>query len=130
MSLLEVNTEARVRRVTLNRPGKRNALSAELCRELADAIEQADQDSSVGAILLAANGTAFCAGMDLGEVRPELEDEIGDAHQRLFTIGARIHTPLIAAVQGPALGGGTGLVANCHIVMAAEAASFGLLRAA
>jgi enoyl-CoA hydratase/carnithine racemase len=126
MSLLEVNTEARVRRVTLNRPGKRNALSAELCRELADAIEQADQDSSVGAILLAANGTAFCAGMDLGEVRPELEDEIGDAHQRLFTIGARIHTPLIAAVQGPALGGGTGLVANCHIVMAAEAASFGL----
>jgi enoyl-CoA hydratase/carnithine racemase len=126
MSLLEVSSEGRVRRLTLNRPEKRNALSAELCRVLAEAIEDADQDSSVGAILLAANGTAFCAGMDLGEVRPELEAEINDAHQRLFTVGARIRTPLIAAVQGPALGGGTGLVANCHIVVAAEAATFGL----
>jgi enoyl-CoA hydratase/carnithine racemase len=126
MSLLELSTEGSVRRVTLNRPEKRNALSAELCRLLAEAIEEADRDSSVGAILLAANGSAFCAGMDLGEVRPELEDEINDAHQRLFTIGARITTPLVAAVQGPALGGGTGLVANCHIVVAAEAASFGL----
>jgi enoyl-CoA hydratase/carnithine racemase len=126
MNLLEVNTEGRVRRLTLNRPEKRNALSAELCRILAEAIESADLDSSIGAILLAANGSAFCAGMDLGEVRPDLEDEINDAHQRLFTIGARINTPVIAAVQGPALGGGTGLVANCHIVVAAESATFGL----
>jgi len=64
--------------------------------------------------------------MDLGEVRPDLEVEINQAHERLFTIGARITTPLIAAVQGAALGGGTGLVANCHIVVAAEGASFGL----
>ena len=126
MSLLEANTEGRVRRLTLNRPEKRNALSAELCRALAEAIEDADHDSSVGAILLTANGTVFCAGMDLGEVKPELEDEINDAHQRLFTVGAWITTPLIAAVQGPALGGGTGLVANCHMVVAAEAATFGL----
>ncbi len=103
MSLLEAHSEGRVRRLTLNRPEKRNALSAELCRTLAEAIEDADQDSSVGAILLTANGTVFCAGMDLGEVKPELEDEINDAHQRLFTVGARITTPLIAAVEGPAL---------------------------
>src|SRR2546427_12260171 len=108
MSLLEAISEGCVRRLTLNRPEKRNALSAELCRTLAEAIENADHDSSVGAILLTANGTVFCAGMDLGEVKPELEDEINDAHQRLFTVGARITTPLIAAVQGPALGGGTG----------------------
>lgn len=126
MSLLEIATDDRVRRITLNRPEKRNALSAALCHELAAAVEEADADPSIGAIVLTANGTVFCAGMDLGEIRPDLEEEINDAHQRLFTLGARIATPLIAAVQGPALGGGTGLVANCHIVIAAETATFGL----
>jgi enoyl-CoA hydratase/carnithine racemase len=126
MSLLEIATEGRVRRLTLNRPEKRNALSAALCRELSEAIEAADREQDIGAVLLTANGTAFCAGMDLGEIRPDLEEEINDAHERLFTIGARICTPLIAGVQGAALGGGTGLVANCHIVIASENASFGL----
>jgi len=126
MSLLEIATDGRVRRITLNRPEKRNALSAALCFELAETIEATDHDSDIGAIVLAANGSAFCAGMDLGEVRPDLEKEINDAHERIFTIGARVATPLVAAVQGPALGGGTGLVANCHIVIASEAATFGL----
>lgn len=55
-----------------------------------------------------------------------MEGEIHEAHERLFTAGARITTPLLAAVEGPALGGGTGLVANCHIVVASEGATFGL----
>jgi enoyl-CoA hydratase/carnithine racemase len=126
MSLLAIADEGRVRRITLNRPEKRNALSAALCRDLAAAIEAADHDAAIGAVLLAANGPAFCAGMDLGEIRPGLEEEINDAHEHLFTIGARIAIPIVAAVQGPALGGGTGLVANCHIVIASESASFGL----
>ena len=124
--LIEEIAPGRVRTLTLNRPEKRNALSAALCHDLAHAIESADADPGVGAILLTANGPVFCAGMDLGEVRPGLEDEISDAHEALFTIGARISTPLIAAVHGPALGGGTGLVANCHIVIASESATFGL----
>lgn len=126
MTHLHITTDNRVRHITLNRPEKRNALSAALCRDLASAIEDADHDPDIGAILLTANGPAFCAGMDLGEIRPDLEEEINDAHERLFTIGARVATPIIAAVQGPALGGGTGLAANCHIVIASERASFGL----
>jgi enoyl-CoA hydratase/carnithine racemase len=126
MSLVETTTEGRVRRLTLNRPEKRNALSAAFCQELTDAIETADADSSVGAILLTANGSAFCAGMDLAEVRPELEEEINREHERLFLVGTRIGKPLIAAVEGAALGGGMGIVANCHIVVAAETATFGL----
>ena len=126
MSLLEIATENRVRHITLNRPEKRNALSAALCRELATAIEEADRDPEIGAVMLTANGSCFCAGMDLGEVRADLEEEINDAHEQIFTIGARIATPLIAAVHGPALGGGTGLAANCHIVIASENATFGL----
>jgi enoyl-CoA hydratase/carnithine racemase len=64
--------------------------------------------------------------MDLHEaedIRPEV---IGNVHEQLFTLIARLSTPLIGEVNGPALGGGTGLVANCHIVIASEAAQFGL----
>jgi enoyl-CoA hydratase/carnithine racemase len=64
--------------------------------------------------------------MDLAEVRPELEEEINHAHERLFLIGTRIGKPLVAAVAGAALGGGMGVVANCHIVVASESATFGL----
>jgi enoyl-CoA hydratase/carnithine racemase len=115
-----------VLRLTLDRPEKRNALDGELCGQLVDALEAADRDAGTGAILLAANGPSFCAGMDLDEAASGVSAETSAAHERLFTVGARITKPLIAAVQGAALGGGTGLVANCHIVIAAGDASFGL----
>jgi len=116
----------RVLRLALNRPEKRNALSAAFCVELVQALELADRDPGVGAILLAANGKAFCAGMDLSEIALGNVEKINRAHEEVFTIGSRLSKPLIAAVHGPALGGGTGLVANCHIVIAAEDATFGL----
>ena len=119
--------EGRLLRLTLNRPHKRNALDAALCRALLGALDDAARDPAVGAILLAANGRAFCAGMDLAEIEQGGHSEEMDAlHERLFTIGARLGKPLIAGVQGPALGGGAGLLANCHIVVADPEASFGL----
>jgi len=119
--------EGRLLRLTLNRPDKRNALDAALCRELVDALDAASADPGVGAILLLANGKVFCAGMDLAEIEQGGDtDEISDLHERLFTTGARLAKPLIAGVHSAALGGGTGLVANCHIVVAAAEASFGL----
>jgi len=123
---LEAQKTGRVLRLTLNRPEKRNALNAELCFDLVRAIETAQDDHSVGAILLTANGPAFCAGMDLSEIGTTSSAELDQAHEELFTLGARLAKPLIAAVDGAALGGGTGLVANCHIVVASERASFGL----
>lgn len=114
-------------RLTLNRPDKRNALDAALCRALVSALEDAAGDPAVGAILLTANGKAFCAGMDLAEIAQAARAEDIDAlHEQLFTIGARLAKPLVAGVHGAALGGGTGLVANCHIVVAGPEASFGL----
>lgn len=124
--ILEISRSGRVVTLRLNRPDKRNALSADLCLRLVRALEEADADPSIGAIVLAANGPAFCAGMDLAEVRPDNPREFDVVHEQLFTIGARLVTPLIAAVAGPALGGGTGLVANCHIAVAADRAIFGL----
>jgi enoyl-CoA hydratase/carnithine racemase len=120
LMLIEVRQEGRVCRVTLNRPEKRNALNVELCRELAEAFDRANADPSVGAILLNANGPSFCAGMDLGETSD------AEIHERLFTTIHRVRTPIIAAVHGAALAGGTGLVANAHIVFAKPDARFGL----
>jgi enoyl-CoA hydratase/carnithine racemase len=124
--ILQSVQEGRVLRLFLNRPDKRNALSAELCRTLVDALEEADRDSGIGAILLAGRGKSFCAGMDLSEIGEGDSEELAQAHERLFTVGFRLGKPLIAAVHGATLGGGTGLVANCHVVIASEDATFGL----
>ena len=124
--VLEAVLQGRVLRVTLNRPDKRNALSSELCLELTRVFDHACADPSVGAILLCANGPVFCAGMDLDEIGPSTTEAIDIAHEQLFTIGARLAKPVVAAVGGAALGGGAGLVANCHVVIASEAATFGL----
>lgn len=124
--ILEISRTGRVLTLYLNRPEKRNALNAQLCRSVVRALEDADADPGVGAIVLAANGPAFCAGMDLSEIGSDNTEEINLAHELLFTAGARLATPLIGAVGGPALAGGTGLVANCHIAVGVDYATFGL----
>ena len=88
--MLQSAREGRLLRLTLNRPEKRNALNLELCGELVEAIEAADADAGVGAILLSGNGKAFCAGMDLSEMTTVDSRALGEMHERLFTIGARI----------------------------------------
>jgi enoyl-CoA hydratase/carnithine racemase len=126
LKLIERTQQGRVRKITLNRPEKRNAWSLELCRDLVAAFDDADSDQSVGAILLNANGPAFCAGMDLKETADVDQAELAEIHERLFTTIRRIRTPIIAAVHGAALAGGTGLVANAHLVVAAPNARFAL----
>ena len=124
--MLQKVQHGRVLQLILDRPEKRNALNIELCQAVLEAVESAVQDPAVGAILLTGNGKSFCAGMDLEEAARGATPETNSLHERLFTLGARSCKPLIAAVQGAALGGGTGLVANCHIVIAEPGATFGL----
>ncbi len=126
MTDLEIRREGRLLCVALNRPEKRNALNVQICLDLVHTLEAADGDASVGAILLSGNGKCFCAGMDLTELETADSAEITSAQERLFTIGSRLGKPLVAAVQNAALAGGTGLVANCHVVIAREDAIFGL----
>ncbi len=123
---LQISREGRVVHLALNRPERRNALNVDLCRALSVAVADAENDAGVGAVLLSGNGKSFCAGMDLHEVMALREDDINEVHERIFTSGTQMTKPLIAAVHGSALAGGTGLVANCHIVVAAEDATFGL----
>lgn len=124
--MLQTMRHGRVLQLTLDRKEKRNALNRELCRAILEAAEGAAHDPGVGAILLTGNGKSFCAGMDLDEAAGGATPETNILHERLFTLGTRISKPLIAAVQGAALGGGTGVVANCHIVIAEPDATFGL----
>jgi enoyl-CoA hydratase/carnithine racemase len=126
---LLVSREGRTRRLTLNRPAKRNALDMALCRDLVLAMKEAESDPGAGAILIDANGPDFCAGMDLAEA---IEKDAADVdalvalHLELFSMGSRMVKPVIAAVQGAALAGGLGLAVNAHVVMAASDARFGL----
>jgi enoyl-CoA hydratase/carnithine racemase len=122
MANLEISREQRVLRVTLNRPEKRNALTSDMCRDIADTVEAAQDDDAVGAIVIDAKGDVFCAGMDLEEANAEQTA----VHQRLFTLGARVNKPIVCAVQGPALGGGVGVICNAHVAVAAHGSSFGL----
>ena len=124
--VLQIQRDGRLLRIALNRPEKRNALNLQLCLDLVRALEDANADPSIGALLLSGNGKCFCAGMDLSELSTADADEIGSAQERLFTIGSRLGKPLVAAVQNAALAGGTGLVANCHVVVARDDAAFGL----
>lgn len=125
-SVLQVAREGGVLRLTLNRPEKKNALNRELCEALVSAVEQSWTDPDVGSVLLESKGDSFCAGMDLTEAGTDTVEDLNRLHERLFTLGARASKPIVAAVGGPALGGGVGLVANAHIAVAAQGTGFGL----
>jgi enoyl-CoA hydratase/carnithine racemase len=124
--VLEIQRDGRLCKLALNRPEKRNALNIQLCRELVHALDAAEKDPGIGAILLTGNGKCFCAGMDLNEVTEATTTEITSVQEQLFTVGGRLTKPLVAAVQNAALAGGTGLVANCHLAIARIDAVFGL----
>lgn len=118
--------ETSIFRITLNRPEKRNALSFEMCRQLVAALDEGERDPSIRVIVLTANGTAFCSGMDLHELENVDLNAMAHIHNAMFNVGKRLSKPLVAAVHGDALAGGTGLVANAHIVIAGPRVGFGL----
>jgi enoyl-CoA hydratase/carnithine racemase len=123
---LETKQEGRVMRVWLNRPSQHNSLTTELCHELVHVLKGAEKNRTVGSILLAGKGESFCAGMDLNELARGEVESFGNVQETLFTIGSQLTKPLVGAVQGAAVASGTGVVANCHVVVAAENATFGL----
>jgi enoyl-CoA hydratase/carnithine racemase len=111
---LRIEQDGRLRRITLAAPEKRNFLDAVACQDLLRELRDAAADDAVGGILIDAEGPLFCSGIET------------EAGADLFTIGRRIAKPLVAAVQGVAVSGGLGLLANAHVVVAAQGSSFGL----
>lgn len=123
---MKTRSEGRLLRVTLDRVAKRNALNFETCEQLVAVFEAAATDPGVGAILLDGEGPVFCAGMDLEEALREEADERLRIHAALFTVGLRLTKPVVAAVHGACLGGGVGLAAAAHVVVAADNCRFAL----
>lgn len=114
--------------VTLNRPGSLNAVTADVSRGVGQALERADADADIRVVVLCGAGRAFCAGVDLKELaagRPVHDPE----HPEWGFAGItrhRIATPVVAAVHGFALGGGTEIALAADLLIADETALFGL----
>ena len=117
--------------LTLNRPDKRNALCRELIAALTEAVTSVDADPAVRCVILTGAGNAFCAGMDLDELRGSLTVEreiVWEDAQRLSALYDAIFTsskPFIAAVNGHAVAGGAGLVTVCDLAVSIPTAKFG-----
>lgn len=128
---LDVEDATGVAWIVMNRPESRNALNRGLVRDLKEAFREADGDERVAAAVLAGSGPDFCAGADLAEIREAVEEGItanlADAESLgdLFVQLRRLETPVIAAVHGRALAGGSGLAAACDMVLASSDAEFG-----
>jgi methylglutaconyl-CoA hydratase len=116
--------------ITLNRPDKRNAISFELLDDLMRALDEVEHSSAVVLIITGA-GKAFCAGLDLDELKSLLgkthEENVKDS-ARMAQVFRRIYDfprPTIAAVNGAAIAGGTGIATMCDFTLAVPEAKFG-----
>lgn len=116
-----------VRLIRFDRPDARNALNRQLLRETAAVLHEAEQDDDVRAVVLTGDAHAFSAGADIKEM-PDDGIPIWAQAERLkaWKTIERFHKPLIAAVNGFALGGGCELTTLCDIVIAGDTAKFGL----
>src|SRR6185312_12676553 len=107
-----------------------NALPVQGWFDLADALMAAGQDTEVRAVVLAANGRGFCAGVDIKEMqRTTGYDALVGANRGCFAAFAAVYecaVPVVAAVHGFCLGGGVALAGNADLVVASEDATFGL----
>jgi enoyl-CoA hydratase len=121
-----VERDERVGIVTLNRPKELNALNTRLIGELAQALEELDRDKEIRCIVLTGAGEkAFAAGADIKEMSDKSPIDMLQGDFEHWLRIKRIHTPLIAAVGGYALGGGCELAMLCDMIVASENARFG-----
>lgn len=127
---LEFALQRGVARITLNRPDAANAIDLQLARELMEVALRCDEDTEVRAVLLRASGRMFCAGGDLGafaaagDDMPALLKEMTTYLHAGISRLARMHAPVIAAVQGAAAGAGFSLACAADLVVASERAKF------
>ncbi|HTC90372.1 MAG TPA: enoyl-CoA hydratase/isomerase family protein [Bryobacteraceae bacterium] len=123
--------ERGIARIILNRPERRNALDQELLSELRSALRASASDESVRVVVVTGAGKDFCSGMDLRTFGDDVSDDVAkfQAEARNMAgllLDMRRHPrPIVAAVQGRALGGGCGIATAADIVLAADSAQFG-----
>ncbi|MGH8688222.1 MAG: enoyl-CoA hydratase/isomerase family protein [Burkholderiales bacterium] len=120
-----------VRVLTMNRPEKRNALNTALTQQLLDALRAADADDIVGCVVLTGAGPGFCAGADLSEFKdltPENQGQVdarAELTMQLHLAFPKLSKPVVAAINGAAMGGGAGLAIAGDLAVMAEGATLG-----
>ena len=125
-STIKADQKGRIATLTINRPDALNALNTQVMTELTDAITKIDREPSIAVTILTGEGRAFAAGADIKEMqKQEFADMyVGDFFGAWDRFAAA-RKPVIAAVNGFALGGGCELAMMCDIVIASEKAKFG-----
>ena len=129
-SVIETSRDGRVLTIELTRPHQLNALNSEVLSLLLSTVDGVQQDSSIGAVIIRGTGEkAFSAGADLEEIRGlgvvEAQEFIHTGHRTMTAI-ATSTVPIIACVDGFALGGGFELALACHLLFASDRSQFGL----
>ena len=125
------SADGAIGRITLNRPEKRNALNDAMIDGLTAALDAAEGNEAIRAVLITGAGQDFCSGADLSALQKisaaSLTDNVEDARSLmdLFLMIRRARVPVIAAVRGRALAGGCGLATACDLVLASASARFG-----
>jgi len=127
-------TEGAIGRITLNRPGSLNAWTEEFGHELGEVVNERAADESIRAVLITGAGRAFSSGADLkagftphpDDGMPDVARELHEVYHPIMTGVRRLEKPVVAAVNGPAVGIGCSLALACDLVLAAESAFFGL----
>jgi enoyl-CoA hydratase/carnithine racemase len=128
-TVLSDNPTDGVRLITLNRPGRLNAITAELIEDLNVALNAAQQDAAIRAIVLTGAGRAFCSGDDLKDFESQLgsEQKVRAYIERIQDVSRSIllgEKPVIGAIHGWAVGGGLEWAINCDLTIAAEGSRF------
>ena len=116
-----ITRDNHILRIQLNRPRKKNALTPEMYHSLRQAIERANDDKNIRVITITGSGDSFCAGNDLNTF---LADPGSDAAARFIQAIASAETPMVAAVNGVAVGVGLTMLLHCDLVYAAQGARF------
>ena len=124
MSDIITERTASILRIQLNRPAKKNAMTSSMYLTFADLLNSAAKDDQVDAVLWHGAGDSFCAGNDIEDFlkNPPKPDDMPQAH--LMDALLNLDKPIVAAVQGMAIGGGTTMLLHCDFVYAGESAKF------
>ena len=119
----------RVATVTFARPERRNALDTQVCTEVIDAMRTAESDPEVLCVVLTDEGSVFCAGQNLRftfSTDPQAYEEYRRVNRRMRDTIQKLEQPVIARVQGDAIGGGTYIATCCDLVVAVKEARFAM----
>ena len=123
---IDLSRDGAVATITFDRPEALNALRTNLIDEMADALRELDRDPDIGAVILTGSAKAFAAGADIKEMSDQgyMDMYMDNPHAGLAAVQS-FRKPLIAAVNGYALGGGCEVAMMCDIIVAGEGAKFG-----